>query len=111
MATKLIGFEGGILIEAEVPENQAREISGNSVDMIQKSLDSIEPLLVKVCRPLCNVWAELNRDMQVDQAEVELGLSFTGEGNLYITKATAGANLTVKLVMKPLPAAEKPAGA
>jgi hypothetical protein len=47
------------------------------------------------------VWQELNREMSVDQAEVELGLGFQGEGNLFVTKAVGRANFTVKLTMSP----------
>jgi Trypsin-co-occurring domain 1 len=39
--------------------------------------------------------------MNIDQAEVQLSLSFEAEGNLYITKSKANANMTVKLVLKP----------
>src|SRR5262245_33194431 len=101
MATKLIELDGDILVEAEVPFNEAREISGNAIDRVGQSLETIHPLLVKVCTSLKSVWTEMNKEMSIDQAEVELGLSFTGEGNLYITKASAGANLKVKIVMKP----------
>lgn len=39
--------------------------------------------------------------MDIERAEIELGLSFEGEGNLYVTKSSAGANLKVKLSLKP----------
>jgi hypothetical protein len=39
--------------------------------------------------------------MHIEQAEVEIGLSFEGQGNLYVAKSAIGANLTVKLVLKP----------
>lgn len=39
--------------------------------------------------------------MSIEQAEVELGLSFEGEGNLFVTKSTLGANLKIKLILKP----------
>jgi hypothetical protein len=39
--------------------------------------------------------------MQIEQAEIQIGFSFEGEGNLYVTKSKAGANLTVKMVLKP----------
>jgi hypothetical protein len=41
------------------------------------------------------------KKMNIEQAEIELGLSFKGEGNLYVTKSKLGANLTVKLVLTP----------
>ena len=102
MATKLIRLEDGTLVEAEVPEGQAQEISGGLADKVNKSLDTIQPLLVKICRPIVSSWKELAKEIQIDQAEVELGLSFEGEGNLYVTKAKAGANFTLKLTLKSL---------
>jgi hypothetical protein len=43
----------------------------------------------------------MNQDMILEQAEVEIGFSFEGEGNVYVTKAKASSNLTVKLILKP----------
>ena len=103
MATKLIELEDGLLVEVEVPEDQAQQISGGLADRVSSTFNKIRPLLVKTCRPVAAAWQELSREMEIEQAEVELGLSFEGEGNLYITKSTAGANLTVKLVLKPNP--------
>ncbi|NES65993.1 MAG: hypothetical protein F6K24_12395 [Okeania sp. SIO2D1] len=39
--------------------------------------------------------------MEIQQAEMEVDFKFEEEGNLYITKAKAGANFKVKLVWKP----------
>ena len=39
--------------------------------------------------------------MEIEQAEVEVGLNFEGQGNIYITKGKGGTNLKVKLVLKP----------
>src|SRR5690242_10899943 len=102
MASKLIRLENGILVEAEVPEGQAREISGGLAEKVNKSLDSIEPTLSNICRSVVASWKQLDKEIKIDGADIEVGLSFEGEGNLYITKAKAGANLTVKLKLKPL---------
>lgn len=107
MGTKLIRLADGTLVEAEVPDNQVQQIAGNFADNVQATFDKIKPILLKVCRPLVEVWHELNKDMSIEQAEIELGLSFEGEGNLFVTKTKAGANLTVKLTLKP----PKPPGA
>jgi hypothetical protein len=101
MATRLIQLQDGTLIEAEVAPDQAAPIAGDLAQKVGTTVDAIRPLLVKICRPIVDSWQELNQEMNIDQAEVELGLSFEGEGNLYVTKAKAGANLTVKLVLKP----------
>lgn len=101
MNTKLIQLEDGTLVEVEVQEGQVQEISGSFADRVNSTFDNVKPILLKTCRPIAAAWREINQEMHIEQAEVELGLSFEGEGNLYVTKTKAGANLTVKLVLKP----------
>lgn len=101
MATQLIQFEDGPLVEVEVRDDQAQEVSGRFAQKVGATFDAIRPLIITACRPIASACQELNREMEIDEAEVELGLSFEGEGNLYITKSTAGANLTVRLLLKP----------
>jgi hypothetical protein len=43
---------------------------------------------------------ELREEVDLEQVEIELGLSFEAEGNIYITKANLGANLTVRMTLK-----------
>ncbi len=101
MGRKLIELEDGILVEVEVPGEQVQEISGGFAQQVEGTLDKVHPMLVKSCRPIIKAWKELNQEMKVEQAEVELGLSFSGTGNLYITQSTASANLKIKLVLVP----------
>ena len=101
MNTKLIELEDGTLVEVKVPPDQAQQISGGFANKVTSTFEKIRPILTKICQPMTATWSELNKDMNIEQAEIELGLSFEGEGNLYITKSKAGANLTVKLIMKP----------
>lgn len=101
MPTKLIKLEDDTLIEVEVPPDQVQQISGGLADKVAATFDKINPILIKTCRPIISAWREINEELKIDQAEIELGLSFEGEGNLYVTKSKAGANLTVKLVLKP----------
>jgi hypothetical protein len=98
MATKLIELDDKTLVEVEVPPDQAQQISGGLAEKVSAKLDKIKPILLNTCRPIIAAWQEIGEEINIDHAEVELGLSFEGEGNLYITKTKAGANLTVKLV-------------
>ena len=101
MATKLIELEDGTLVEVEVPGNEVQPISGGFVDKVGSTFDKIQPLLVRTIRPITAAWQELSQDMDIERAEIELGLSFEGEGNLYVTRSSAGANLKVTLSLKP----------
>ncbi|MBD2069001.1 hypothetical protein H6F93_15975 [Leptolyngbya sp. FACHB-671] len=105
MATKLIQFEDGTLVEVEVSPDQVHPISGGAAARIDATvdatLDRVKPLLLKVCHPIKAVWNEVNQDMEVETAEVQVGLSFEAEGNIYIAKSKAASNLTIKLVLRP----------
>jgi hypothetical protein len=96
MATKLIDV-GGILAEVEPMDSGARFTSGDLGAKCEKGIAQIRPILSAVCAPLLDAWKELSTEVHIQEAEVEIGFSFEGEGNLYITKAKAGANLTVKM--------------
>jgi hypothetical protein len=102
MGTKLIQLDDGILVEVTVPDDRAQPISGGFADKVSATFEKIRPILLATCRPIAAAWKELNQEMSIEQAEVTLGLSFEGEGNLYITKSKAAANITVKLVLKPM---------
>jgi hypothetical protein len=102
MATKLIRLPDGTMIEVEAQPNEPQQISADQARHVQATLDKVKPLLVNACKPLVAAWAELSQEMHVEQAEVELGLSFEGETGIpYIVKGTATANLTIKLTLKP----------
>lgn len=104
MASKLIRLHDGALVEVEITGQEAREISGGLAERVDSSFGEIGPLLEKVCRPVSDAWRKLNRNrnLAIDAAEIQFGLSFEGSGNLFVTKAKAGANLTVKLTLKPM---------
>lgn len=101
MSSKLIRLKDGTLVQVEVDENEARPISNRSADRVNAAIDGIHDTILKACKPIASVWRELNKDLIIDQAEVELGLGFEAEGNLYITKAKGNANLVVRLTLKP----------
>ena len=100
MATKLIELEDGTLVEVKVEPGQAQPIAWGPANKVSTTFDKIRPLLAKTCRPVADALKELNQEIHIEQAEIVLGLSFEGEGNLFITKSKARANLTIKLILK-----------
>jgi hypothetical protein len=99
--TKLIKLEDGTLVEVLAQPDEMQQVSSNQVRRVQESIDKIQPILVNACRPLASAWHELNRDVNIEEAEVELGLSFTGEGDIFLVRGEASANLKITLTFKP----------
>lgn len=101
MSNHLIELEGGLLIEVETPLDQVQQIAGGMPEQVDKAIDSVRPLLLKVCQPLTAVWSELNKDMSISGAEVELQLGFSAQGSVFLAKASGNANLKIKLSISP----------
>lgn len=101
MASELIKLENGVLIEIENSDNNIEQISGGSANQLDKNIDIIVPLLKRVISPLKNTFDELNKDMSIEKAEVEIGLGFEAGGDVFIVKGKGKANLSVKLILLP----------
>lgn len=101
MATQLIQLQNGLMVEAELPGQTGQQIAGGVSKLGVSFNEKVKPVLLEICEPLAAVWEHLSNDVHVEQAEVEMGFSFEGEGNLFLTKAKTGANFTVKLTLKP----------
>ncbi len=102
MANKLIQLEDGTLVEVELPGDQIEKIAGRFADKVNSTFGKIQPILINTCQPIYAAWKEMSKDTHIEQAEIELGLSFEGEGNLYVAKSKAGAHLNIKLILKPM---------
>lgn len=105
MASKLIKLDDGILMEVDVPEDQVRQTSGGGLEISQvsNSINAIESILLKTCQPVANVLKELNKDMSVNEVEVEVELGLEAEGNFFIAKGKTNASLTIRLKLTPKP--------
>src|SRR5205823_11342022 len=100
MATKLIRLEDGTLVEVEVPTEEVQQISGSLADRVNATIDKMKPVLLNTCKPIIAAVKDLREDVDLEQVEVEVGLSFDAEGNIYITKAKFGANVLVRMTLK-----------
>jgi hypothetical protein len=100
MATKLIKLEDGTLLEVEVAGEEVQQIAGGLAEKVDATLDKIKPVLLKICRPIISAVKDLRADIDLEQVEVEVGLSFDIEGNIYVTKTKFGANILVRMTLK-----------
>jgi hypothetical protein len=101
MPSQLIELEDGLFVEVEVPPDQVNQISGGVPEQVDKAIDTIRPVLRKACRPVVSVWKELNKEMSIDRAEVELQLGFSASGTVFLAKASGSANIKIKLSISP----------
>ena len=102
MATELIKLEDDdLLIEIENPNNEVMQISGGLASSVEGSIDMVESILKKAISPIKNSFDELNKDMNIEKAEISLGVGFSADGNLFIAKGSAKANLNIKVVLTP----------
>ncbi len=106
MAMKLIKLDNGLMMEVEVSQNEIEEISGGRggdevIDKVQSSMGTVEAILKESVKPIVSAYETLNQDVVLEKAEVEIGIGFSAEGNIFIAKGKGSANLKVKLVLSP----------
>jgi gamma-glutamylcysteine synthetase len=100
MGSRLYKLDDGTLVEVETQDN-ARQISVDVAGKIETTFEkSIKPVLQKTCASVSEAMKEIRENVNLEQVEIEMGLSFETEGNLYITKATVGANILVRMTLK-----------
>ena len=98
MPTELIRLDDGAVVEVDLKEGEMRPASG-AMKRVTATLNAICPLILYACKPIQAMGQQLPL-LRVDEMEVELGLSFEGEGNVFLVKSKAGANLVVTLRMR-----------
>jgi len=99
MPTQVITLQGGIRVEAEVTDTQVARKGG----IVDKTLDEIKPTLTKVIQPVADIWKDLrqfSQSLDIQQAEIEVGLGFEASGNVFIAGSKGNVNLKIKLVIK-----------
>lgn len=101
MATKLVQLENGAYIEVEVPDDKAQPISKRHADRVKASFEQIQPIIKNLGEPIAAAFTNIDSRVEIEKAEIEIGFSFEGEGNIYIVKSKMSATLSVKLIVKP----------
>ena len=105
MAKKFIELENGLMMEVDIPQSEIEMISGGSdvVEKVDKSISAVKEVLIKSIEPITEAYKTLNQEVILEKAEVEIGIGFSAEGNIFIAKGKGSANLRVKLVLAPKP--------
>jgi hypothetical protein len=94
----IITLKDGIRVEAEVSDNVR---VASPTDKVDRTLDVIKPVLKKAVEPVVAVWKELNQEMKISEAQIELGFGFEASGDVFVASAKGNANFKVTLTLKP----------
>lgn len=100
MASRLIQLEDGTLVQVETTGNETQQISGGVAGKVEATFDKIKPVLLHICQPLVDTGRHLRNHVDLEQIEVELGLSFDIEGNIYVARTNVGANILIRMTIK-----------
>jgi hypothetical protein len=96
MSSAIIVLKDGTRVEVDAEDKLAHEYASGILKKVDSRLDDVRPLLQSICESINGAFDEIRKSINIQTVDIELGLSFEGEGNIYITKAKAGANLAIK---------------
>lgn len=100
--SELIRYKNGVTIEVVSPKDRAIPVKESAVEKIESTFEVVLEKLEPFVAPLATFFEHGPASLQT--VEVKIGVGFSAEGSLFITKAQAEANLEMKLVFKRSPA-------
>ena len=118
MPSRYIELKDNIVVEIGSPGEPRTEMSGSPLDRVDTKIEEVGKIIEKVARTIGDSFEGLHDALDipiaVEKAEVEIGLSFSAEGTVFITKAKTEGSLSIKISFKPVgsksqPKAEGPA--
>ena len=95
---KIVKLNDGLEVEVELDDTQARQISLDK--KIDTSIDDISGFLSKVIKPISNTYRELNKEINIAETKVTIGVKIGIEGGFILAKSTAEAHIQVEMVMR-----------
>ncbi|MCO7189487.1 MULTISPECIES: CU044_2847 family protein [unclassified Pseudoalteromonas] len=91
-------FDEGIEFELDTKESGFSDINSqsNSVGTVNKLKNALETVMI----PVVNTFKELNKDIAMESAIVEVGMKVTGEGNFIVAKSAMEGHVKVSMTFK-----------
>ena len=96
---QIIKLADGLELETEIREDQVREISSQKI--ASSTMEKIKPLLNTVIQPISEVYSELSKDMIIESSKVSIGIKVGLEGNFFVAKSAAEANIQIEMTLRP----------
>jgi len=95
--TLLVKTQDGVLFEVDAVPGSAVAIAGGSIEILSAKLDSVGDIVQTVSEKIASAIQKLEEQYRIPEIEIELGVAFGAEGNLFVTKSTLNANLKIKI--------------
>jgi len=104
MPTKFLELKDGVIVEIGAPTALREEMHTSTAEQVNTTMRMVASMVGDIVRPLGDAFSHLydalDVPIAVETAEVELGLSFSAEGQIFIAKSKAEGTLKIKVVFK-----------
>jgi hypothetical protein len=104
MSTKFLELKDGIIVEIGAPNEVREEMHTSTAERVDTTMRMVASMVGEIVRPLGDAFSHLydalDVAMSVETAEVEMGLSFSAEGQIFIAKSKAEGTLKIKVIFK-----------
>lgn len=100
----LLELADGTLVEVQTERGKGYMRYGVRSDT-EGAFSGITPLLVAISEPVAQAYWNISGQsgVKMRETEIELGLNFEAEGNIYVAKSKQEAAIHIKLVLEPDP--------
>jgi hypothetical protein len=94
---QLIRFTDGLLVEIADNPDRATPVSGRAAERMTEAFQSAVDTMAGALRSIVSSSRQALRDTHATEVELEFGVGFSMEGNVFVTKVSGDGNLTVRV--------------
>jgi hypothetical protein len=110
MKSSYLELRDGVIVEVGSPGLERQEMHNAALERVDSTLDTLGDVIERLVKPVAQSFADMKQALdvpiEVKEAQLEVGLSFSAEGNIFITKATAEGSLKVKITFSAIKATD-----
>lgn len=93
----LVRFEDGVMVEIAGNPNRTSPIAGKEAERAAIAFQSATDVMGAAIRAVVNPLQSAIASAGAVEAELEIGIGFSVEGNAFITKVTGEGNIVVRV--------------
>lgn len=109
MGTSYLELADGIIVEIGSPGEKRKEMHSGDLERVDSTFEMVGNIVEKIARPIGesfrNMQTALAIPIEVEKAEIELGISFAAEGTIFVAKSKAEGSLNIKIIFRPVKSA------